>query len=148
MYNRYTYPLQPCRHLTLKLLKVIHGVPKYPTQRTLKVPTSPLLLVIEVCNVKPTYRKPCCESSDVVRLDLGPLLQCLQCETKLYEIMGWESYDVVTFDLGPLLQGQTKTAKLKNAYNFRNLQPLSFIIASTCLLCSGIHRRLAIKQAA
>ena len=28
-----------------------------------------------------------------------------------------ESSDVVTFDLGPLLQGQTRTAKLKNAYD-------------------------------
>ena len=32
--------------------------------------------------------------------------------------MGWESVDVVRFDLGPLLQGQTRIAKLKNAYNF------------------------------
>ena len=28
-----------------------------------------------------------------------------------------ESSDVVTFDLGPLLQGETRTAKLKSAYN-------------------------------
>ena len=28
-----------------------------------------------------------------------------------------ESSDVVRFDLGPLLQGQTKIAKLKSAYN-------------------------------
>ena len=27
--------------------------------------------------------------------------------------MGWESFDVVRFDLGPLLQGQTRIAKLK-----------------------------------
>ena len=27
--------------------------------------------------------------------------------------MGWESSDVVRFDLGPLLQGHTRTAKLK-----------------------------------
>ena len=27
--------------------------------------------------------------------------------------MGWESSDVVRFDLGPLLQGQTRIAKLK-----------------------------------
>ena len=47
----------------------------------------------------------------------------MQCETNLMEIMGWESFDVVTFDLEPLLQGQM-TAKLKNAYNFRNLQSL------------------------
>ena len=31
--------------------------------------------------------------------------------------MGWESFDVVRFDLGPLLQGQTRKAKLKGAYN-------------------------------
>ena len=31
--------------------------------------------------------------------------------------MGWESSDVVRFDLGPLLQCQTRTTKLKNAYN-------------------------------
>ena len=31
--------------------------------------------------------------------------------------MGWESSDVVRFDLGPLLQGQTKIPKLKRAYN-------------------------------
>ena len=32
-------------------------------------------------------------------------------------IMDWESSGVVRFDLGPLLQGQTRTAKLKSAYN-------------------------------
>ena len=31
--------------------------------------------------------------------------------------MAWESLGVVGFDLGPLLQGQTRTAKLKSAYN-------------------------------
>ena len=31
--------------------------------------------------------------------------------------MGWESFDVVRFDLGPLLQGQTRIANLKSAYN-------------------------------
>ena len=31
--------------------------------------------------------------------------------------MGCESSDVVRFDLGPLLQGQTRLAKLKSAYN-------------------------------
>ena len=30
--------------------------------------------------------------------------------------MGWESVDVVRFDLGPLLQGQMRIAKLKSAY--------------------------------
>ena len=59
MYNRYTCPLLPCGHLTLKLL--IQGHPwsaKLPhLLGTLKVPIPPLLLVLEVCNVKPTYRK-------------------------------------------------------------------------------------------
>ena len=31
--------------------------------------------------------------------------------------MGWKSSDVVRFDLGHLLQGQTMIAKLKSAYN-------------------------------
>ena len=31
--------------------------------------------------------------------------------------MGWEFFGVVGFDLGPLLEGQTRTAKLKSAYN-------------------------------
>ena len=31
--------------------------------------------------------------------------------------MGCEAFDVVRFDLGPLLQGQTRIAKLKSAYN-------------------------------
>ena len=30
--------------------------------------------------------------------------------------MGWESFDVVRFDLGPLLQGQMRKAKSKSAY--------------------------------
>ena len=31
--------------------------------------------------------------------------------------MGSESFDVVRFDLGPLLQGQMRIPKLKSAYN-------------------------------
>ena len=31
--------------------------------------------------------------------------------------MGWESSDVIRFDLGPLLQDQTRIAKLESAYN-------------------------------
>ena len=30
--------------------------------------------------------------------------------------MCWESFDVVRFDLGPLVQGQTTMPKLKSAY--------------------------------
>ena len=46
---------------------------------------------------------------------IGP--RGLQCETNLQEIMCCECSDVVRFDLGPLLQGQTNVAKLKSAYN-------------------------------
>ena len=76
-------------------------------------------------------------SFDVARFDLGPLLQGqtriaklksaynslilgprgLQCETNLWEIIGWESFDVVRFDLEPLLQCKTRIAKVKSAYN-------------------------------
>ena len=34
---------------------------------------------------------------------MGP--RGLQCETNLEEIMCWEYSDVIRFDLGPLLQG-------------------------------------------
>ena len=85
-----------------------------------------LLLVLEVCNVKPTYRKSWAgKLFGVVRFDLGPLVQgemrtaklksaynslimgprSLQCETNFWEIIGWKSSDVVRFDLGPHLQG-------------------------------------------
>ena len=37
--------------------------------------------------------------------------------------MGWESFCVVGFDLVPLLQGQTRTAKLKIAYNSLIIAP-------------------------
>ena len=39
------------------------------------------------------------------------------------EIMGWESSDVVRFDLGHLLQGQARTAKLKSVYNMLIIDP-------------------------
>ena len=59
------------------------------------MPISPLLLVLQVCNVKPIYRKSCAAVSS----------------------------DVVRFDLGPLLQGQTKIAKVKSAYNSLIIAP-------------------------
>ena len=37
--------------------------------------------------------------------------------------MGCESSDVVRFDLGPLLQGQTRTAKLKSTYSLLIIGP-------------------------
>ena len=37
--------------------------------------------------------------------------------------MGWEYFDVVRFDLGPLLQGYTRIAKLKSAYNMLIIGP-------------------------
>ena len=38
--------------------------------------------------------------------------------------MDWESFDVARFDLGPLLQGQTRTSKLKSAYNLLIIGPI------------------------
>ena len=90
MYNRYTCSLQPCRHLTLKLL--IQGHP-----RRAKVP--------HTVDFKRAY----------ISLIIGP--RGLQFETNILEIMGCESSDVVRFDLQPLLQGQTRIAKLKSTYN-------------------------------
>ena len=40
--------------------------------------------------------------------------------------MGWDSFDVVRFDLGPLLQGQTRIPKLKSAYSSRVIGPRGF----------------------
>ena len=37
--------------------------------------------------------------------------------------MGCESSDVVRFDLGPLLQGQMRIAKVKSAYNSLIIDP-------------------------
>ena len=54
-------------------------------------------------------------------LFIGP--RGLQCETTFLEIIGWESSDVVRFDLGPLLQGQTRIAKLKRVYNLFIIDP-------------------------
>ena len=39
--------------------------------------------------------------------------------------MGWESSHVVGIDLGPLLQGQTRTAKVKSAYISLIIDPRS-----------------------
>ena len=37
--------------------------------------------------------------------------------------MGWESSDVVRFDLGPILQGEKRTAKLKSPDNLHIIGP-------------------------
>ena len=37
--------------------------------------------------------------------------------------MGWEYFDVLRSDLGPLLQGQTTIAKLKSADNWLIIGP-------------------------
>ena len=65
----------------------------------------------------------CCESSDVVKFDLGPLLQGQTRIAKLktaynsliigHRGLGWESFCVVKFDLRPFAQGQTRISKLK-----------------------------------
>ena len=37
--------------------------------------------------------------------------------------MGWESFDVVRFDIGPLIQVQTRIAKSKSGYKLLFLGP-------------------------
>ena len=37
--------------------------------------------------------------------------------------MGWESFDVIRIDLGPLLEGQTRIARLIGAYNLLIIGP-------------------------
>ena len=59
--------------------------------------------------------------SAYISLIIGP--RGLQCETNLQEIICCESFDVVRFDLGPLLQGQTRIAKVKSAYNLFIIGP-------------------------
>ena len=48
--------------------------------------------------------------------------------------MGCESFDVVRFHIEPLLQGQTRTAKLKSAYNSLIINPRSEVcnVKPTC----------------
>ena len=60
MCNRYTCPLQPCTHLTLKLL--IQGHPrsaKVTHIADFKSAYISLIIGPRVCNVKPTYRNSC-----------------------------------------------------------------------------------------
>ena len=90
MYNRYTCPLQPCTHLTLKFL-----IQSHPRSAE----------VTHIADFKSAY----------ISFIIGP--RGLQCETNLQEIICCESSDVVSFDLGPLLQGQMRKAKVKSAYN-------------------------------
>ena len=45
--------------------------------------------------------------------------------------MGWESFDVVRFDLGPLLQVHTRIAKLKSAYNLLIIGPRCLLCETT-----------------
>ena len=37
--------------------------------------------------------------------------------------MGWESSEVLRLDIGPLFQGRTRRAKLKSAYNLLIICP-------------------------
>ena len=59
--------------------------------------------------------------SAYISLIIGP--RGLVCKANQKEIMGWESSDVVRFDLGSLLQGQTRIAKLKSAYTLLIIGP-------------------------
>ena len=89
-------PLQPGRHLTLKLL--IQGHP-----HNAKVP--------HVADFISAY----------ITLIIGP--RGLACENILLEIMSWQSFDAVRFDLGPLRQGQMSIARFKSADNSLIMSP-------------------------
>ena len=96
----------------------------------LKVLITHLLLVLEVCNVIPTYRKSWAGNllmwSD---LTLGPVLQG-QMRIAKHETdeSDYNSLIIGPIGLGPLLQGQTRIAKLKSAYNL-------LIVGLRCLQC-------------
>ena len=122
MYNRYTCPLQPCRHLILKLLIQSHPWSAKVTH------IADLLFVREVWNVKPTYRKSWAGNllmwSD---LTLDPTFKVKQgylnlkvlitrsflvlevCNVKPTYRKSWAGNLLMWSDLtfGPLLQGQT-----------------------------------------
>ena len=90
MYKRCTCPLQPCRHLTLKLL--IQGHP-----RSAKV--------AHIADFKSAY----------ISLIIGP--RGLQCKPNYRKSWAGNLLMLSDLTLGPLLQGQTRIAKLKSAYN-------------------------------
>ena len=95
-----------------------------------------LLLVLEVWDGKPTYRKSWAGNllawSD---LTLGPSFKVKRGQPNLKVLItrfllvlevwdgkpvyrkSWAGNGMVGFDLGPLLQGQTRIAKGKSAYN-------------------------------
>ena len=45
--------------------------------------------------------------------------------------MGWDFFDVVRFDLGPLLQGRTRIGKVKSAYNLLIIGPIGLQCETT-----------------
>ena len=51
--------------------------------------------------------------------------------------MGCESFDVVRFEIGHLLQGQMRVAKLKSAYNFLIIEKLCLSLKLCLLAFSG-----------
>ena len=118
LYNLYTCPLQPCRYLICVTdIHVLYNLYTCPLQRgrylTLKLLIqghSQSAKVPHIADFKTAYISLIGRSG-------------LQCETILWEIMGCESSDVVRFHLGPLLQGQTNIAKLRSAYNSLIVDP-------------------------
>ena len=55
--------------------------------------------------------------------------------------MGWESCDVVKFDLGPLLQGPMRMAKLKSVYNLLIIGPRGLQCESSDVVRFGLGPR-------
>ena len=52
--------------------------------------------------------------------------------------MGWETSDVVRFDLGPLLQGQMRISKLKSADNWLIIGPTSLGMVNQHIRTHGL----------
>ena len=63
--------------------------------------------------------------SAYILLIIGP--RGLVCQVNLLEIMGSESTDVVRFDIGSLLQGQMRIAKFKSTSNFLIIGPRGLV---------------------
>ena len=106
-----------------------------------------LLLVVEVWNVKPSYRTSWTGNLLVWSdLTLGQMMiakvksaynsliiapRVLECNTELWQIMGLESFNVVRLDLGQFLQGQMGIATLKGAYNLHIIALVIGVIKAT-----------------
>ena len=80
-----------------------------------------LLLILEVWDGKPTYRKSWAGNLLVWSdLTLGPLFKIKRGQLNLTVLIThllWGGHIIFDLTLGPLVQGQMRIAKLKSVYN-------------------------------